>query len=160
MSKEPRKPFISIELSTAIRDALRHRHGAFLRPGERFEVRGESHGDAWGVEITFENADRSLHLPVEVAFLLTDNPGCKEDEARDVMLDFADYFFDAYFRGAREVTLPLDWASFPYGEYTVRARGWERNLKLEDAADKLLAGHPVDDVVASLGLSDRRYAKA
>ena len=115
-----------------------------LQHGELFNISGKAEPDAYIICITFQNEDASLHLPVEVALVHKENPRCTVDEARDVLVDFVDYYFDRYFKGARHVTLPIDWKDFPFGEFTLRARGWERNKKLEDAADRLLAGQPID----------------
>ena len=143
-------PFLTFEQIEKITGALAVRYRGFLRVGEHFLVAGEALPDAWTIVVTFENADRSLHLPVELAMLPAENPGMRIDGARDALVDFADFFFDSYFRGGRDVTLPLDWMPVPFGEFTLRARGWERNLLLEDAADRLLAGEPVEAVMESL----------
>ena len=74
---------------------LHKRHARFLRPGERFEVSdGQIPGDAWSVQITFQNADASVFLPLELALTLAENPKLKNDEARDLLIDFGDYYFD------------------------------------------------------------------
>ena len=131
---------------------LGKRHVRNLRVGEAFHADHQEMDEAtWSLTVTFQNADKSVYLPVEVAMLAAENPRLTSDEARDVLVDFVDYFFDRYFRDAREVTLPIDWGTFPFGEFTVRARGWEKNLRLEQLADRLLAGEPIDHLVAPRG---------
>ena len=134
------------ELCGLVVQGLQQRHGHHLVHGERFAVSGATESDAVTITVTFENADRSQHLPVEAALLRADNPRMSDVEARDILVDFVDYYFDRYFKGARQVTLPVDWKVFPFGEHSIRARGWERNLKLEEAADRILAGEPPDSV--------------
>ena len=141
-----RKPFLTEQTTGKVEQGLQNRYGRFLQDGERFKVTGKSEDDAWTICVTFENTDQSLHLPVEVVLMVNENPQCTTDQARDTLVDFIDYYFDRYFKGARHVTLPIDWKAIPFGEYTIRARGWERNLKLEVAADRLLAGGSVDDL--------------
>lgn len=133
------------DIASKVAQGLQQRHGRYLKSGEIFQVSGKAEPDAYIVCVTFANSDHSLHLPVEVALVHKENPRCTPDEARDALVDFVDYYFDRYFKGARHVTLPIDWKDFPFGEFTLRARGWERNKKLEDAADRLLAGQPVLD---------------
>ncbi|HIA01120.1 MAG TPA: hypothetical protein EYN66_04320 [Myxococcales bacterium] len=140
------KPFIDLEYAVKAEQALLTRYGRFLKEGEVFKVTGTSEDDAWGLKVVFENTDRSLHLPMDVVLVARENPGLTRDDARAALVDFVDYFFDRYFQGAREITLPIDWAEFPFGDHKVRARGWEQNLKLENAADRLLAGESIDDL--------------
>lgn len=141
----PLRPLFNSEFEAKFLGELNKRMSRFVRPGEAFRVTHHAIEDgAWCLSVIFENADRTLHLPVELAVVATDNPKLSNDEARDVLVDFLGYFFDRYFREAREVTLPLDWAPLRFGEYMVRARGWEKNLLLEELADRLLAGEPVD----------------
>jgi len=135
-----KKPFFPATLKDKFINALKKRHASYLRPGERFDASAEVMSDGWGFKVTFQNNDQSTWLPVELVLLQQDNPGIKDGDARDALMDFADYFFGEYFRDAREVTLPIDWKPFPFGELTIRAKGWERNLKLEQAADILLSG--------------------
>jgi hypothetical protein len=140
------KPFVSLEFVAKVEQALLIRYGRFLKTGEVFRVNGQSDKEAWSLQIVFENEDRSRHLPIDVAMVVGDNPKCTDDAARTTLVDFVDYFFDRYFQGAREITLPIDWAEFPFNNRKVRARGWEKNLKLEDAADRILAGESIDDL--------------
>jgi hypothetical protein len=140
------KPFITIEFAAKAEQSLLTRYGRFLQPGEVFRVTGTSELDAWTLQVVFENEDRSTHLPIDLALLASENPQSTDDGARDTLIDFVDYFFDRYFRGARHITLPIDWTEYPFGELRVRARGWEKNLKLEEAADRILAGESAEDL--------------
>ena len=141
-----KKPFFPKSLKDKFLAALLKRHGSYVRQGERFEVEAGVMADGWELKVTFQNADKSTWLPVEMVLLQQDNPGIKDEDARDALMDFADYFFGEYFRDAREVTLPIDWQAFPFGELTIRAKGWERNLKLEQAADLILSGASLSDL--------------
>ena len=140
------KPFIDLEFAVKAAQALLTRYGRFLKEGEVFKVTGKSEDDSWAINVVFENTDHSLHLPMDVVLVARENPKLTDDDVRAVLVDFVDYFFDRYFQGAREITLPIDWAEFPFGDYKVHARGWEKNLKLENAADRLLAGESIDDL--------------
>jgi hypothetical protein len=132
--------------------ALRQRYAAFIRRDEDFRIAShEVESDAWTLSVVFESADRSLHLPVDVALLAADNGKMANDDARDALVDFVDYFFDRYFRESREATLPIEWAPLTFGEFTVRARGWEKNLRLEELADKLLEGEPIEHLIKPRG---------
>lgn len=142
------KPLLDTPYKAKVHAALLKRYARFLQPGERFLLAaGDIAHDAWTLAVTFENRDRSVHLPVEMALVAAENPKLDNDEATDVLVDFLDFVFDSYFREAREATLPVDWDKFTFGEFVVRARGWERNLKLEQAADRLLAGESIDDLI-------------
>ena len=138
--------FFPSHLKTKFLQALQKRHASYLKPGERFDAAADVMSDGWSLKVTFMNHDKSTWLPMEVVLLHNDNPGIKDGDARDAIMDFADYYFGEYFRDGREVTLPIDWKPFPFGELTIRAKGWERNLKLEEAADLLLKGASIEQV--------------
>jgi len=139
------KPLLSPAYKKKLLDALRTRHARFLKPGEEFSCQdGEIAHDAWTLSVLFQNRSRTLYLPIDMAVVAADNEKLNDEEARDVLVDFIDFFFDEYFRESRNVTLPIDWERLTFGEYTIRARGWERNIALEEAADKLLSGEPLD----------------
>lgn len=146
MSATKKEPYLPESMKEAALSALRKRYGGFLKFGEHFSLEGRAEPDAFTLVLTLENADKSLYVPAELAFVIADNPKSSPDEAREVLLDFGDYFFDRYFKEGRSVTLPIDWEAFPIGDHEVRARGWERNRRLEELADRLLAGESIDDV--------------
>jgi len=144
-----------------VNTALLKRYEAYLQPGERLHlVSGQDESDAWTVKVVFENADKSVHLPLEVAARRVDLPGVKPDEARGLLIDFVGYFFDRYFKGGRSTTLPIDWQELPFGEHTVFARGWQRNMQLEEAADRLLAGETVDEFLSARERAQRSNGSA
>ena len=97
---------------------------------------------------------------MEVAARRVDLPGVKPDEARGLLIDFVGYFFDRYFKGGRSTTLPIDWQELPFGEHTVFARGWQRNMQLEEAADRLLAGETVDEFLSARERAQRSNGSA
>ena len=143
------KPFLTPEMMKDVNDALTKRYEAYLQPGERLHcVSGIDESDAWTIKVVFENADKSVHLPLEVAGRRMDLAGIKAPDARGILIDFVGFFFDRYFRGGRTTTLPLDWQEMPFGEYTLFVRGWQRNLQLEEAADRLLAGEAIDEFLS------------
>ncbi|MFT5432411.1 MAG: hypothetical protein ACI9OJ_003110 [Myxococcota bacterium] len=142
---KPKTPYLTDEFVAKLRGALIERHAIHLRAGENFHtIDGEAGTDAWSLMVVFQNEDRSLYLPVEAAIVAVDNPEVKPQEARDLLADFIDYYFGEYFKGHREITLPLDWLPLTFGEFHLRVRGWEKNKALEDMADRLLAGEFVD----------------
>jgi hypothetical protein len=150
------KPFLPKDFLDKANEFLSKRYSPYLQPGEIIRIEsGKAESDAWTIKIVFETADRSLHLPLEIAARRVDMPNTEADEARDLLLDFAAHFYDRYFRGGRTETLPLDWLPFPVEDQTVYARGWERNMRLEEAADRFLAGEQVDDLLTPLEKSRR-----
>jgi len=142
------KPFLPKDFLDKANETLAKKYGPYLQPGEVIRIEsGKAESDAWTIKIIFETADRSVHLPLEMAARRIDMPNTKSDEARDLLLDFAGHFYDRYFKGGRTETLPLDWQPFTIGDHTVYARGWERNMRLEEAADRFIAGEQIDDLL-------------
>ena len=143
------KPFLPDALIPEVDAALLKRYQGYLQPGESVRVvSGEADADAWTLQVVFENADKTVRLPLEAAVQRTDLPETNPEEVRGILLDFVGHFFDRYFKGGRVATLPIDWQEFPAGEHTVYARGWQRNLQLEEAADRFLAGEAIDEFLS------------
>jgi hypothetical protein len=141
------KPLLDAAYQAKLLKTLQTTFGRYMRPGEKFLlVSHEAAADAWTLSVTFENTDQSLHLPVELALVSAENPKLTGDEPADLLVDFMGFFLEEYFKGDRQVTLPLDWQTVPYGDFTIRTRGWEQNLKLERQANLLLAGGSLDEV--------------
>ena len=142
-----KEPFLSPAVRKQVLAVLTRRYAPRLRHDETFTIEGNAAPDAYTLTVALKNHDESSYLPVEMALVVSENPLMSMDEARASLLDFAGHFFDEYFRTARETTLPIDWEKIPFGELSIRARGWERNRKLEEAADRLLAGESIDDLL-------------
>lgn len=136
---------MSRELARQIETKLRNVHGQALEE-LRFEATARRDPTRVVVCFTLENHDRSLHYPMEAGVTLeTDDP--KQDEMEEAMwlaIDFLGYYVEQWLRSRGEVLLPLDWKQVQFGDRQLFARGWERNLALEEAADRWLAGEPVD----------------
>ena len=91
------------------------------------------------VAIVLHNSDDSFHYRLEARVDLKATP-LEPIEARDLALDFLDWYLGEYLDAGRDLFLPLDWEPYSFGEHEVQARGEIRNLKLEAQADDLLAG--------------------
>lgn len=136
---------MSAELARQIEERVRLEHGRALAD---FTFRAEGRREATRVVVSFtiERSDRSVHYPMEagVAFESNDPKPDDVEEALWTAIDFLHYYLNEYLRSHGEILLPLDWMPVPFGERHVFARGWERNLALEEAADRWLAGDPVE----------------
>lgn len=136
---------ISPELSRRIEDKLRELHRSAL-DAFRFLAEGWREPTRVIVRFTLERPDKSLHYPMEAGVTLPDDavgPGDVED-AMWLAIDFLAWYVDQYLHSRGEALLPLDWKAMQFGERELYARGWERNLALEEAADRWLAGEPVE----------------
>ena len=66
--------------------------------------------------------------------------------ARDLAVDYAEFYLDQFFDEDRELLLPLDFAAYEFGEFVVYARGDVTSPKLESWADAILeAGETVEE---------------
>ena len=136
---------ISAELARRIEDQLRELHGPALE-GLRFRAEGWREPTRVLVRFTLERPDKTLHYPMEAGVTLEDDDvGANAvEEALWLAIDFLGWYVEQYLHSRGESLLPLDWKAMQFGERELYARGWERNLALEEAADRFLAGEPVD----------------
>ena len=122
-----------------------HRHQTHLDEGEDFEVSGyRSLGEVY-TQVILRNVEESLYYPVEcqIDLLRSDIEGPLE--AMYLLLDFQDYYFGRYLSEDRDVYLAIDWAEYQFEDHVIVARGQIFNRKLEQIADRLLAGEKLDE---------------
>ena len=146
------KPILPREMATNLEDRLHERHGHRLGTA-RIRLEGWRTGDKIIVKGTLARPDKTLHYPMEAGVLLEKGTREEIDEAVALAVDFLAYYVEQYLDSDGEVLLPLDWKAISFGDREVFAKGWERNLALEEAADSWLAGD--HERVASL-LGDRK----
>ncbi len=146
-------------LSDELRDKLERKlsdlHGGRL-PDCRFAVEAWLESERVCARLTVQSHDKSLHYPMEAAAAVDDDSPLVVDEALGVALDFLGFYLGEYVTSDGEVLLPLDWQAFTFGDREVFARGWERNLALEEAADRFLAGEPIDEEALGRSVRPRR----
>ncbi len=124
---------------------MQQRHQSHLNEGEYFEVSGyRSLGEVY-TQVILRNVEESLYYPVEcqIDLLRSDIEGPLE--AMYLLLDFQDYYFGRYLSEDRDVYLAIDWAEYQFEDHVIVARGQIFNRKLEQIADRLLAGEKLDE---------------
>ena len=147
---------IGTTLARSIEDRLLERHRERLRSNRladaRLRVEGWREPTRVIVRLTLSRPDKSLHYPMEAGVALPPEVGDGRSEsdaaaierAMWLAVDFLGYYVERYLESGRETLLPLDWGAVSFGDHEIFARGWERNLALEEAGDRWLAGEPVD----------------
>lgn len=134
-----RKPMSEFE-ANRIAQMLMQRHASYLNEEEYFEVSGHRSKEEVYTTVTLTNQDNSLHYPVECRMDLTVNPVAGPVAAQDVLLDFQDYYFGRYFEEDRDIYLTIDWSAVQFDNYTLQTKGQISNPKVEQLADRLMAG--------------------
>ena len=127
-----------------IASLLQERHGKYLKEDEFFEVSGyTSYGEVF-TQVTLRNRDESFFYPVECRVELAEIE-LNEEGARDLLLDFQDYYFGRFLSEGRDIFLTIDWSAYQFDVWTLYARGQILNRKLERLADLWLAGEGVSE---------------
>jgi len=122
----------------SIVDALTVRHADRLG-GDRFELGGRVEPGFVELSLAIFRDDRTFRYDIDVRVPLGEEHPLSNAEARDLALDFLGYYLDQYFRGGREILLPLDYQPYQLGDRTVWARGDVTNPKLDEMADEIIA---------------------
>ncbi len=137
------KKLIDAEYSSRILELMGQRHGSALR-GERFSVEGRIEGDTLRARVTLASQDRTYVYTMDAAVKVDPKKNLDVVAGLDLCLDFLDWYLGEFFRGEREVLLPLDWQPHRFGEHEVHARGDLKNEVLDDLADAWLRGDKPD----------------
>jgi hypothetical protein len=137
------KNLIAPEVARQIEAALATRHQAELA-NTHVRVEGHREGQRLFARLTLTRDDKSLHYPMEAGKSLVGDTREEEEDTLALLVDFLADYLAEYLGSRGEVLLPIDWARMQFGDEELFARGWERNLALEEAADRWLAGEEVE----------------
>ncbi|MEY4630237.1 MAG: hypothetical protein RIQ81_357 [Pseudomonadota bacterium] len=131
------KQWLTSEDCAVLASGMNKKYSPFT--GERF-FEFQSGGDTGVMEViaTLRNKDGSFFYPVETRIDFKDQ-GVSEENARAVLVDMIDQYFQEYLLNDGEVYLPIDWADYEMDGLRLQMRGQVRNLVLEKMADDLLA---------------------
>ena len=138
------REILSHEMKDKLEKKLLGLHGRQLLDC-RLEAEAWLESERVCARITVQRRDKSLHYPMEAAVLIGDDSKAVVEESLWLAFDFLGYYLGEYVASGGEVLLTLDWKLVTFGDREVYARGWERNLALEDAADRFLAGEEIDE---------------
>jgi hypothetical protein len=134
----------SIEESAAIAQALDARFAEHLH-AEHFEVTGRVEATFIELNVTLANRAGTLRYAMDFRAALLENQ-LDEAGARELALDFAEYYLDQYFGGGRDLLMPLDFQPYEVEDKVVFARGDITNPSLDAVAEAILsAGVPLAD---------------
>lgn len=138
------KELLPREMAAKVEATLHDLHRARLRDA-RFHVEAFLEENRVVVRFTLATPDKSLHYPMEAGCVLETDDAAEIEEKLELATDFLGYYVQEYLDSDGEVLLTIDWKEHSFGGQAVYARGWERNLALEDAADRFLDGETLND---------------
>ena len=118
--------------------ALEKRWGHLLED-ETMQISGSIGEGFVQVELILSSRDQTLYYPMQCR-VETEGQALEPYQAKDLAVDFLDWYLGEYLGSGREVLLRLDWEEVSFGEHKVFARGDVRNKRLEDVADAILNG--------------------
>ena len=104
------KQWLTSEDCAVLASGMNKKYSPFT--GERF-FEFQSGGDTGVMEViaTLRNKDGSFFYPVETRIDFKDQ-GVSEENARAVLVDMIDQYFQEYLLNDGEVYLPIDWADY------------------------------------------------
>lgn len=132
---------ISEEQSKILASMLSRKYGGQI--GSRFfDVESTKDGQVITIRVTLRDSKGTFVYPVE-ARMNTEDQDLTVTEARDLMLDYIDAYFDEYLNGGEETYLTLDWSNYDCDGFDLQMRGQILNLHLEQLAEDLIEGKEV-----------------
>jgi hypothetical protein len=157
------RPILNEQDALALESSLNRRYASYLtgNPGgnggaqqslqqatpmtamnERFRIESGAVGTQVQLRICLQSEDGQFGYPVETVVCSQAGESFAEDggvKELAVMLDFQDAYWSEYFRSERETFVAIDWSEHTYHGYQIYIRGFQRNFRLESAADRLFA---------------------
>jgi len=136
--------FLKVDEIAVMEDAFRDRFKDFLKEYEDVEFEGFYTNNSFYLTTILRNSDSSFYYPFETSLSRADNPDITEIEAKNILLDFIEEYFEEYFSNNREVYIPIDWLAYKFRDIKVYARAQVINKRLEELGNNLLKNGAYD----------------
>lgn len=132
---------LSKEQSKLLSSMLDRKYGSHL--GSRyFDVESRKDGQVISVRVTLKDAKGTFVYPVE-ARMTTEDQDLSAAEARDILVDYIDAYFDEFLNNGEETYLTIDWSDYECDGIDLQMRGQILNTHLENLADELIEGKKI-----------------
>jgi hypothetical protein len=117
-----------------------------------FEVETLREGAVLYAKVILRDALGKFFYPVEARINL-EGQDITVSDARDLILDYIDAYFEEFLASDLSVYLPIDWANYDCDGVDLQMRGQILNKHLEAVADDLIDGKQLDiELLAGRGL--------
>lgn len=126
--------FLKVEEIALMEEVFREKFLSKFKDDEDIIFEGYFSEGTLFITAIFKNHEETFYYPFETSINSEDNPNLKDAEARLVLLDFVDEYFDSYFKSDRNIFVPIDWAIFKFRDCDLYAKGQIINKKAEDEA--------------------------
>lgn len=133
---------LSKEQSKILATMLDRKYSSYLA-ARYFDIESRTDNQVVTIKVTLRDAKGKFVYPVEARMTL-DDQDLSISEARDLLLDYVDGYFDEFLSNGEEILLTIDWSSYECDGYDIQLRGQILNSHLESIADELIAGKEVD----------------
>ena len=133
---------LSKEQSKILATMLDRKYASYLA-ARYFDIESRTDNQVVTIKVTLRDAKGKFVYPVEARIAL-DDQDLSVSEARDLLLDYVDAYFDEFLSNGEETLLTLDWSSYECDGYDIQLRGHIINSHLETMADELIAGKELD----------------
>lgn len=133
---------LSKEQSKILASMLDRKYGSYLA-SRYFDVETRTENQVLTLKVTLRDAKGLFVYPVEARIAL-DEQDLSLSEARDLLLDYVDAYFDEFLSNGEDTYLTLDWSNYECDGYDLQMRGQILNSHLENMADQLIDGKGLD----------------
>lgn len=138
MTTAAEKNLFTPEQNTMMSRELKAKYANAL--GDRyFVVDGKLSGKILNTIVTLRNDSGKFYYPVECRINL-DDQDISVNDARDLLLDFTDAYFEEYLMSDPDTFLTIDWSNYECDGIEFQMKGQILNQYLESAADEILKG--------------------
>lgn len=137
--------FLKAEEIAAMEDVFREKYLTKFKDDEDILFEGYFSENTLFITAIFKNHEETFYYPFETSINSEDNPSLKDAEARLLLLDFIDEYFESFFKSERNTFIPIDWTSFKFKDNELYARGQIVNKKVEDETLEFLEKNGYDE---------------
>lgn len=142
MTTKPTNTALSKEQSKILATMLDRKYSSYLA-ARYFDIESRTDNQIVTIKVTLRDAKGLFVYPVEARTSLEDQD-LSVSEARDLLLDYVDAYFDEFLANGEETYLTIDWSNYECDGYDIQMRGQILNAHLEKIADELLEGKALD----------------
>jgi len=130
--------FLKVDEIAVMEEAFKNRFSNYIRKDEDLEFEGFFTNNSLYLTCILRNIENTFYYPFETSINKTDNPEISEQEAKNILLDFIEEYFEEYFTSERSVYIQIDWLAYKFKDIKVYARAQVLNKQLEELGDNIL----------------------
>jgi len=136
--KQWQDAFLKVDEIAVMEEAFKNRFRDYIEKDEDIEFEGFFTNNSLYLTCILRNLENTFYYPFETSLNKTENLDIEVQDAKNILLDFIEEYFEEYFTSQRSVYVHIDWLAYKFKDIKIYARAQVLNKELEELGNKIL----------------------